>query len=94
MRLSVRFGARGHAMEVENISTSMACPRPQKRTETLMLSQVRSPCAGETGVMENRLNERAHTTSPLHQQSIIICYMKLIGALVAFFFNNLNNTKL
>ena len=44
-------------MEVENISTSMACPRVSKRTEILMLSQVRFACAGETGVMENRLKE-------------------------------------
>ena len=56
IRISVRFGARGHAMDVENVSTSMACPRAQKRTESLMLSQVRSACAGETSVMENRLN--------------------------------------
>ena len=44
-------------MEVENISTSMACPRPPKRTESLILSQVRSARAGETSVMENRLYE-------------------------------------
>ena len=36
-KTSVRFGARGHAMEVENISTSMACPRAPKRTESLVL---------------------------------------------------------
>ena len=35
-RLSVRFGARGHAMEVEMFSTSMACPRAPKHTERLM----------------------------------------------------------
>ena len=36
IRLSVRFGARGHGMEVETFSTSMACPRAPKRTESLM----------------------------------------------------------
>ena len=61
---SVRFGARGHAMGVENISTSIACPRPPKRTESLMLSQVRSARAGETSVMENRLYETSQKTSP------------------------------
>ena len=43
-------------MEVENISTSMACPRPPKRKESLMLSQAHSTRAGKTSVMENRLN--------------------------------------
>ena len=57
IRLSVRFGARGHAMEVENISTSMACSQPPKRTESVMLSQVRCAHAGETSVMENRLKK-------------------------------------
>ena len=38
LRLSVRFGPRGHAMEVENISTSMACPRAPQRTESLIVS--------------------------------------------------------
>ena len=42
-------------MEVEMFSTSMACPRGPKRTENLMLSQVRSARAGETSVTENRL---------------------------------------
>ena len=55
IRVSVRFGPRGHAMEVENISTSMACPLAPQRTENLMLLQVRSARSGETSVMENRL---------------------------------------
>ena len=58
IRLSVRFGPRGHAMEVENISTSTACPRAPQRTENLMLLQVRSARSGETRVMENHLKAR------------------------------------
>ena len=54
IRLSERFGFRGDAMEVENVSTSMTCKRAPKRTESLMLSQVRSVRAGKTSVMENR----------------------------------------
>ena len=54
-KTSIRFGASRHAMEVENISTYLACPRASKRTESLMLSQVRSIRVGETSVMENRL---------------------------------------
>ena len=42
-------------MEVEMFSTSMTCPRGPKRTESLMLLQVRSARPGETSVMENRL---------------------------------------
>ena len=45
-------------MEVENISTSMACPRAPKRTESLVLSQVRSARAAKISVMENRLKKR------------------------------------
>ena len=55
LRLSVHYGALRHAMEVENISTSVLCPRAPKRTESLMFSQVRFTRAGETSVMESRL---------------------------------------
>ena len=37
IRLSVRFGARGHAMEVETFSTSMAFPRAPMLREVLCM---------------------------------------------------------
>mgnify|MGYP002803980117 CR=1 FL=1 len=55
IRLSVRCGPHLYAMEVENFSTSIACPRAPRRKESLMLSQVRSDCVGETSVVEDRL---------------------------------------
>ena len=70
IRLSVRLGTRGHAMEVEHVSTSMACPRAPKRTESLMLSQVRSARAGETSVMENRLKFLFPFTAHVHLLAI------------------------
>ena len=67
LRHSVRFGARGHAIEVEIFSSFMACVS-YACVLLRMLLQVRSAGVGETGVMENRLKSE----SGLRRSALII----------------------